>query len=354
MKEGKRVWNWLLFFVCVLALTMGILTQAVQGSVCFDLPAVPCVGDTAGEKTLIPVGRTVGIKLFSKGVMVVALSEIQTAQGGVWPAKESGLREGDIITEIEHQPVNSIEEVEQAVRSNGGHALAIQAVRGGRQMEVSAVPCLADGRYKLGAWLRDSMAGIGTVTYYDPDSGVFAALGHGINDIDTGLLVPIRSGGILSSTVTAVVKGEKAQPGQLHGTFDLTRDIGSLYANSTSGVLGRAEPAVFSGQALPIAKRSTVRTGGAVIRANVDGEVVEDYSVEILRIYPELGDDTRNLLLQITDKRLLEQTGGIVQGMSGSPILQDGKLIGAVTHVLVNDPTRGYGIFIENMLEAAG
>lgn len=354
MKEGKRAWNWLLFFVCALVLTMGILAQAVQGRELLQAPAVPCVGDTAEEKTLIPVGRAVGIKLFSKGVMVVALSEIKTAEGSVWPAKQCGLREGDIITEIEHQPVNSIEEVEQAVRNNGGHAMAIQAVREGRQMEVSAVPCLADGRYKLGAWLRDSMAGIGTVTYYDPDNGVFAALGHGINDIDTGLLVPIRSGGILSASVTAVVKGEKSQPGQLHGTFDLGQDIGDLYANSASGILGHAEPEVFSGRALPIAKRSAVRTGAAVIRANVDGEAVEDYSVEILRIYPELGDDTRNLLLQVTDERLLEQTGGIVQGMSGSPIIQDGKLVGAVTHVLVNDPTRGYGIFIENMLDAVG
>ena len=195
------------------------------------------------------------------------------------------------------------------------------------------------------------MAGIGTVTYYDPDNQVFAALGHGINDIDTGLLVPIRSGGILSSSVSAVIKGQKSQPGQLHGTFDLTHDIGTLYANSDCGVLGYAQPEVFSGEAVPVAKRSAVRTGAAVIRCNVDGEQVESYSVEILRIYPELGDHTRNLLLQVNDKRLLEQTGGIVQGMSGSPILQDGKLVGAVTHVLLNDPTRGYGIFVENMLD---
>lgn len=354
MKEGKRVWNWLLFFVCAAVLTVGLVTQAACARSVFAPPAVSCAGDNGTEKTLIPVGRTVGIKLFSKGVMVVALSEIQTTEGRVWPAKQCGLQEGDIITEIENQPVNSIDEVARAVRKNGGHAMAIQALRDGRQMEVTAeaVPCMADGSYKLGAWLRDSMAGIGTVTYYDPDNQVFAALGHGINDIDTGLLVPIRSGGIMSSSVSAVIKGQKSQPGQLHGTFDLTHDIGTLSANSDCGVLGSAQPEVFPGEAVPVAKRSAVRTGAAVIRCNVDGEQVEEYSVEILRIYPELGDHTRNLLLQVNDKRLLEQTGGIVQGMSGSPILQDGKLVGAVTHVLLNDPTRGYGIFVENMLDA--
>ena len=243
MKEGKRVWNWLLFFVCAVVLTVGLTAQAACARSVFAPPAVSCAGEAETEKTLIPVGRTVGIKLFSKGVMVVALSEIKTKEGGVWPAKQCGLQEGDIITEIENQPVNSIDEVAKAVRKNGGRAMSIQALRDGRQMAVTAeaVPCMADGTYKLGAWLRDSMAGIGTVTYYDPDNQVFAALGHGINDIDTGLLVPIRSGGILSSSVSAVIKGQKSQPGQLHGTFDLTHDIGTLYANSDCGVLGRAQ-----------------------------------------------------------------------------------------------------------------
>ena len=277
MKEGKRVWNWLLFFVCAVVLTVGLTAQAACARSVFAPPAVSCAGEAETEKTLIPVGRTVGIKLFSKGVMVVALSEIKTKEGGVWPAKQCGLQEGDIITEIENQPVNSIDEVAKAVRKNGGRAMSIQALRDGRQMAVTAeaAPCMADGTYKLGAWLRDSMAGIGTVTYYDPDNQVFAALGHGINDIDTGLLVPIRSGGILSSSVSAVIKGQKSQPGQLHGTFDLTHDIGTLYANSDCGVLGRAQPEIFPGQPVPVAKRSAVRTGAAVIRCNVDGEQVE-------------------------------------------------------------------------------
>ncbi len=353
MKEGKSVWGWFTIAVCVL---LGMVSCAVLAGKIYtgaDQPAVVCTAEAERPKSLVPVGKTVGIKLFSKGVMVVALSEISTRDGCIWPAKDSGLEVGDIITQVDHASVNSIEEVEALVRNAGGKAIEIQALRKGRKMEVTAeaAPCLADGTYKLGAWLRDSMAGIGTVTYFDPVTKTFAALGHGINDVDTGLLIPVRSGGIMSSSVTAVVPGKKSEPGQLHGTFDLTKDIGTLFANGSGGVFGHTESHAFDGEAVPVAKRSEVRTGAAVIRCNVEGEKVEEYTVEILRIYPELGDNTRNLLLQVNDERLLSITGGIVQGMSGSPILQDGELVGAVTHVLVNDPTRGYGIFAETMLD---
>lgn len=354
MKEGKSVWGWFTIAVCALVgiVSCAVLAGKIQTGA--DQPAVVCTAEAEKPKTLVPVGRTVGIKLFSKGVMVVALSEISTQDGCIWPAKDSGLEVGDIITEVNHASVNSIEEVENLVRNTKGKAMEIQALRNGRAMEVTAeaVPCLADGSYKLGAWLRDSMAGIGTVTYFDPATKTFAALGHGINDVDTGLLIPVRSGGIMSSSVTAVVRGQRAEPGQLHGTFDLTRDIGTLCTNGIGGVFGQMQSHAFDGKAIPVAKKSEVRTGAAVIRCNVEGEKVEEYSVEILRIYPELGDNTRNLLIQINDKKLLKLTGGIVQGMSGSPILQNGKLVGAVTHVLVNDPTRGYGIFAETMLES--
>lgn len=353
MREGKSIWAWFTIACCVL---VGVVSCAVlAGSIHTgpEQPAVACTAESERTKCLVPVGRTVGIKLFSKGVMVVALSEIDTENGGVWPAKDCGLEVGDIITEIDHAAVNSIEEVERRVQGANRGVMEIQALRKGRKMDVTAeaAPCLADGSYKLGAWLRDSMAGIGTVTYFDPESKIFAALGHGVNDVDTGLLIPVRSGGIMASSVTAVVRGEKAKPGQLHGTFDLSRDIGTLFANGTGGVFGRTDTPVFDGQAIPVAKKSEAHTGAAVIRCNVEGSKVEEYTVEILRIYPELGDTTRNLLIQVNDEKLLNLTGGIVQGMSGSPILQNGKLVGAVTHVLVNDPTRGYGIFAENMLE---
>ena len=299
-----------------------------------------------------------GIKLFSKGVMVVALSEIQTTEGRVWPAKQCGLQEGDIITEIENQPVNSIDEVARAVRKNGGHAMAIQALRDGRQMEVTAeaVPCMADGSYKLGAWLRDSMAGIGTVTFYDPQTGAFAALGHGITDVDTGKLMPLSRGSVMAASVKAVKRGASGSPGELRGDFDLTRDLGLLYANTECGIFGvlpQENRPEAVGEAIPVARRTEVRTGKAVILANCRGNEVCAYEIEIEKLYGGSAP-TRNLLLRVTDPALIALTGGIVQGMSGSPIVQDGKLVGAVTHVLLDDPQRGYGILAENMLSASG
>lgn len=199
------------------------------------------------------------------------------------------------------------------------------------------------------------MAGIGTITFYDPDSGVFAALGHGINDVDTSMLMPLESGSIMPAAVSDVQKGVAGQPGELHGQFDLTCDLGTLYANTNRGIfgrLGRARPGRRPGGGGG-GPPDEVHVGDAVIRANVCGDEVEEFDVRITHVDTQ-GDGTRSLMVQITDPELLETTGGIVQGMSGSPILQDGKLVGAVTHVLVNDPTRGYGIFAETMLKAAG
>jgi stage IV sporulation protein B len=195
------------------------------------------------------------------------------------------------------------------------------------------------------------MAGIGTVTWYDPNTKTFAALGHGITDVDTGALMPIRSGSILPTTVTGVEKGAKGAPGQLHGSFDLTQELGSLTVNSDSGVFGTLSDMTWTGDPMPVAKRSQVQVGEAEILANISGNEVEHYQVEIKRIYPQGLSQGRDLLIEVTDPALLSATGGIVQGMSGSPILQNGKLVGAVTHVLVNDPTQGYGILAEEMLD---
>lgn len=317
--------------------------------------------DTAGPTELgrmvIPLGRAVGIKLFADGVMVVGLSDIPTEAGTLAPAKDCGLREGDIITHINSEEVKSIEEVQDILQEAGDEKLSIRAMRGDHQvqMTVQAVQCSSDGAYKLGAWIRDSMAGIGTMTFYDPQSGVFGALGHGINDVDTALLMPLSSGSIMYAEVTDVKKGAAGAPGELHGAFEVNRDLGGLYANTASGIFGTMTDSSLTGtaQAVEVAERKDVKTGKATILSNIAGDTVEEYEVEITRIYPQNGTDTRNLMLKVTDPRLLDTTGGIVQGMSGSPILQNGKLIGAVTHVLVNDPTSGYGILAENMLSQA-
>jgi stage IV sporulation protein B len=311
--------------------------------------------EQTAAKHLVPVGRAVGIKLFADGVMVVGLAQVDQGENKTSPARSCGLKTGDVITHINSEEVSTIEEVQQALQACGGSKLTIRALRGEQQLQLTATPAEnSQGTYQLGAWIRDSMAGIGTVTWYDPDTGCFGALGHGINDVDTALLMPLQSGGILAASVSGVQKGVQGQPGELHGAFEVTRDLGVLTANTDSGVFGTlSDPTLAQGQAaLEVAQRSQVKTGPATILSNVSGETVEEYAVELVHVYPE-NEQGRDLMLRVTDQRLLDATGGIVQGMSGSPILQNGRIVGAVTHVLVNDPTRGYGILAETMLETA-
>lgn len=304
---------------------------------------------------VIVMGKAVGIKLFSDGVLVVGLSEVETKQGACSPGKECGLKAGDVITHINGTEVDTIEEIQDVMAKQRQQPLTIQAVRSQQALQLTAVPAEnRQGVYQLGVWLRDSMAGIGTMTYYDPNTGVFAVLGHGINDVDTAMLMPMEAGSIMPASVEEVKKGISGQPGELHGRFDLLHDLGTLYANTKMGVFGRADRLQLpeGAQMMEIAKTGEVKEGPAVIRSNVQGDRIQEFQIQIVRM--ENGTDSnRNMMIRVTDPELLELTGGIVQGMSGSPILQNGKLVGAVTHVLVNDPTRGYGIFIENMLEAA-
>ena len=323
---------------CWMVLLSGTAARAVSGR--GPLP-----------ETLVPVGRTVGIRLFSEGVLVVGLSELETAAGTAAPAKDGGLKVGDVILECDDVAVESTEHFQSIVAAAAGAETCLTVKRQGQTMdlEVAAARC-ADGAWRLGAWIRDSLAGIGTMTFYDPASGTFGALGHGINDVDTGQLMPLDTGAIMPSAVKAVKRGLQGDPGELRGDFDLKYDLGTLSANTAAGVFGEMDAAV-PGQPVPVARQDEVRTGSAEILSNISGDQVGRYQVEILKIRK---GESQNLILKVTDPALLEATGGIVQGMSGSPILQDGKLVGAVTHVMVDDPTRGYGIFIENMLTSAG
>ena len=301
----------------------------------------------SSARMLVPVGHTIGIKLFARGVLVVKLTD-----GGT-PAKECGLQTGDVIVKCGGVSVTSSEQFQSLLQKNGDSVMDLQVRRAGDSMTLSVEPEQNDkGVYCIGAWIRDSMAGIGTMTYYDPATGDFGALGHGITDTDTALLMPFSNGSILPSTVKAVKRGETGSAGELRGDFDLDTSLGDLYANTESGIFGTlavsdyapaCQDAVPIGEAVP---------GPAVIRSNVEGDAVEEYEIEILKVVSGTSDG-RDLVISVTDPKLLKATGGIVQGMSGSPILQNGKLVGAVTHVLLNDPTKGYGILIENMLNAA-
>lgn len=318
--------------------------------------AAACAGSVEIGDTVIPLGRAVGIKLFSDGVVVTGLSNVESTDSASSPGREGGLRAGDVITHINGQEVNTIEGVQALMAQEQGEPLTLQVQREGKALQLTVQPVQnQEGAYQLGVWLRDSMAGIGTLTFYDPQSGVFAALGHGISDVDTATLMPLETGSIMKATVSDVKKGLSGEPGELHGVFDLQHDLGTLYANTQQGIFGTLDDKqlVQSSQGVEIASRDQVHTGKATILSNIAGDQVEEYEIEILTLYPEGDGDTRNLMLQVTDPRLLETTGGIVQGMSGSPILQDGRLVGAVTHVLINEPSRGYGILAENMVKTA-
>lgn len=312
--------------------------------------SLPRIGDK-----LIPLGRTTGIKLFSEGTMVVGFAQLESS--GTCPAREGGLQLGDVLLTLNGQEIKGNEDLTEKL-AEMGQAQAVFTLLREEQTCTETVTAVYDPAlscYRIGAWVRDSVAGIGTVTFVDPQTGAFGALGHGICDADTGALIRFGSGTLMPSSVDRVEQGKKGAPGQLCGTFDLIRDQGALAGNTRSGIFG-----VFSRDELysdvePVetAPRAQLHEGDAAIICNVAGTQRQRFDVKILRVYPEGDDVGRDLMLEITDPALLDVTGGIVQGMSGSPILQDGKLVGAVTHVLMNDPTRGYGISIESMLAEA-
>ena len=297
-------------------------------------------------KDLVPVGKVVGLELQDQQVIVVGFDEEQGAM-----AKAAGLLSGDIIQKIDNIKITCTEDVRKALRRSDG-AVAVEVRREGKTALLQMKPLITKDGPKLGVYLRQGISGVGTVTWYDPETKRFGALGHGVND-NKGNLLTMREGKIYQAQVATVKKGKSGEPGQLYGSILSPEPAGFLQQNTPQGVFGVCENG-WNGRAIPVATMAEIKTGDAVIRSNISGDTVREYSVKILKIYPKARNGGRNLLLKVTDPDLLQTTGGIVQGMSGSPIIQDGKLVGAVTHVLVNDPTTGYGIFIENMLNAAG
>ena len=302
--------------------------------------------------SLIPGGQSFGVKFYADGVMVVGVSDV-TGQDGKTssPAYDAGIRVKDIIKTVDGRSISSNEELISIVRASEGQALKIEAERDGEGFTATVTPVSDEkGEYKIGLTVRDSTAGIGTITYYDPVNHTFAALGHGINDTDTQQLLPLRRGEVLGADIFGIVKGQIGSPGELQGTFRENSDIGILYENSAEGIFGELnEGFVYPAQPIPTAEKSEVREGPATIMCTIDDSGVQEFEIEIVNII-NTQKTTKNMLIKVTDPDLLAATGGIVQGMSGSPIIQNGKLIGAVTHVLVNDPTEGYAIFIENMM----
>ena len=300
-------------------------------------------GTARAAETLIPVGRVVGLELLSDAVTVAAFEENS-------PAEAAGLQVGDRILSIDGKTVTDTDDVRSCLDQSQG-SVKITISRGDRVTILRAEPAITPEGPKLGVYLRQGVTGIGTVTWYDPDTETFGALGHGVND-SSGALLSLRKGNVYPARVASVRKGRSGEPGQLMGSLTCPEPLGTLGKNTHQGVFGKAF-APFNGEAIPVAQADEIRCGPATILSTVQADNPREYSVEILKLYPNPARTGRNLLLRITDPQLLQATNGIVQGMSGSPIIQDGKLVGAVTHVLVNDPTTGYGTFIENMLDAA-
>jgi stage IV sporulation protein B len=302
-------------------------------------------GEAHASEVLIPVGQVVGLELRNDSVSIAAFDD---ALGSV--ARKAGLQIGDEILDIDGITVDDAADVRQALTHSDGQ-IRLRILRKDKEHQLSLTPQVTAAGPRLGVYLRQGVTGIGTVTWYDPASGRFGTLGHGVNDAK-GDLVEVTEGTVYAANVLSVKRGKYGEPGQLRGGVDTERTLGTIAKNTPQGVFGRVE-AGWTGDTVETAPRSQVKTGPATIRSTVTGTAPKEYSVEILKIYPGDRPEGRNMLLKVTDPDLLSTTGGIVQGMSGSPIIQNGKLVGAVTHVLVNDPTTGYGIFIENMLNAA-
>ena len=311
------------------------------------LAAALPVGAFAQELTL--GGQPVGIELQTDGVVVAGFAEVQTEEGVCSPAKNAGVREGDRIVQVGDVTVTAAEDLIAALGALQGEEAQITVRRGEKSetLQVQAAYSL-DGQWMLGLWLRDQSSGIGTLTFYDPTSGIYGALGHGVSDETSGETLPIRGGKITDAQIVNVKPGSPGMPGELSGCADLGCELGDIVKNTEKGIFGAACAALGEGSA----EVGTPAPGPASILTTLEGRRVKAYAVEISRVYTE--DGVQRMLLTVTDPLLRELAGGIVQGMSGSPILQNGKLVGAVTHVLVNDPCRGYGISIGDMLAEAG
>lgn len=309
---------------------------------------------TVEKQEVLVSGSPVGIYMETKGVLVIDSGEITDREGIRRTPAEHIIQPGDYICEIDGKVLTGKRQLMQLVRENQGEPMELQVIRHQETIKLEMTPVeTEDGSYKLGIWVRDNIQGIGTLTYVEPN-GTFGALGHGISDTDTGERLEISDGDLYRADILSIRKGTAGTPGELRGVINYREEnrIGTICGNSQYGIRGQMEPGKYteSMKKIPTGLKQEIQTGKAEIRCDI-GDGIREYQCEILEIDSNAKDTNKCFVLRITDDDLLSRTGGIVQGMSGSPVLQNGKLIGAITHVFVNDPTKGYGIFIENMME---
>lgn len=302
---------------------------------------------------VVPLGKAIGMRLYTEGVLVVGMSEIE----GKKPYENSGIETGDKIVEVNNVEIKSTDELIQCVNSANGSSVEVKYINNKNEEEVANITPAktAENEYKLGLWVRDAAAGVGTVTFYEPQTGEFGALGHGINDVDTYELIDIANGEIVTTNIIDIVKGEKGSPGEIRGIIEGERTIGNVSKNTSFGVYGNMLDTtslnINKESELEVANRSEIKLGKAEIMCELENGKVEKYEIEIQKIFLDNNSDNKSMLIKVTDEELIEKTGGIIQGMSGAPVIQNGKFIGAVTHVLVNDPQMGYAIFGDLMIK---
>lgn len=305
------------------------------------------VKDYSGLR-LIPSGKTFGVRLRAEGVYVVGVCEVQSREKCASPATMAGLSPKDLILSINDSPIKTVTELSRMIESSAGAPLTVRYRHGGEEKTTELVPLLdvLDGKYKAGLWARDNATGIGTISYIHPETGEFGALGHGVCDGESGTLLSDSRGVITEAVVTDIIKGARGKPGELKGYLRAGK-VGTMHKNTDCGIFG-ALSSISADAALPVGLSGELKAGRATLRTMLKDSAPQDYEIEIVEIHGK--SPNKSFTVRITDPALLEKTGGIVQGMSGSPIIQNGKLVGALTHVMLDDPKMGYGIFIENML----
>lgn len=312
---------------------------------------------TIPNKVVVPGGEAIGLKLYTNGVLVVGMSEIEGEDNKKYkPYENSGIEEGDMITKISDKTVTCTADLITYVNECNGKEINLKYVRDGKEYETKMNPTKTGEKdYKLGLWVRDAAAGVGTVSFYEPQTGSFAALGHGIIDIDTEEIIHIATGELVTSNIVSIVKGEKGKPGEIRGSIENGTTIGSVYKNSAFGIYGKLNRGTkfikSNTKEMEILPRDEIQTGKAKIICTLENNKTEEYEIEIQKVFMNNNTDNKSMIIKVTDQKLIEKTGGIIQGMSGSPIIQNDRFVGAVTHVMVNDPTMGYGVFADMMLK---
>lgn len=303
----------------------------------------------AYSKYLIPGGENIGIKVNTKGVMVVGVYEVD----GTYPATDAGIKIGDIITKVSNNDVDNIDSLINKINESNSNDIKITYVRDQKSYDTSLKLYKDSDVYKTGLYVKDSITGIGTLSFIDPETKLFGALGHEIIEQNTGQMLEIKDGKIFSSSVTNIDRSESGSPGSKNAEFNSNDVEGTIFENTESGIFGEYVDEIPNKEKYKVAEFSDIKTGEAKILTVIEGNQIAEYSINILKLNNSKASKTKNILFEVTDKTLIEKTGGIVQGMSGSPIIQGDYIIGAVTHVVVDNPLKGYGILITNMLEEA-